>query len=487
MANSYSAPNFNIDTSTNVAGLTGLKGSAPALTDHIYIYNGATLTVESSLSILKIWLGQTSGGAAGAGNRYGLLTQNAGVKITFAGNTTPANSGIQSNPTSADTSSKGSKWTVNGTSGSHAITTNDGEARDTNKRYRFQFYYGIVDIDYLDINWHYDQLFYQLALDATKTDATTQKVNHVTVTENWDSGYQIISVYAPSAWDVNLEARFLTLVGTSATSAPFSCYCNNNTLGSGVTLDFSGYSYSFGNAYVAPYPPVMGLDQDQYYFFGPRIAETDIRPTELTPTTPAAADAGTSGELNITWANGASYRDVEDGDPVTDFVYCYNNAGGAILGIFKAKDGAGTITGLTNGTEYTMYLKATSDGVILSAATGTFTGTPAAAPSASTFTVAEDGDGTNFTVTITGDAGVTNYVRYRAPGATTWTDGGSRAGDGTVQVGAGPGQYDVSVYPVNAGGAGGPWADIKDVLVRPSKSWTDEAGAGGGGSWTHET
>jgi hypothetical protein len=110
-----------------------------------------------------------------------------------------------------------------------------------------------------------------------------------------------------------------------------------------------------------------------------------------------------------------------------------------------------------------------------------------AVPTTPTFSVVDDGDGTNFTATIDGDAGVTNYVKYRAPDGTTWTAGGNRAGDGDVKVAAGQGHYDVSVYSVSAAGVASAWADIKDVFVLPSKSWNDESAAGGGGSWTHET
>lgn len=109
-----------------------------------------------------------------------------------------------------------------------------------------------------------------------------------------------------------------------------------------------------------------------------------------------------------------------------------------------------------------------------------------AALNAPTFTVVDDGDGTNFTTTIDGDDNVTNYVSYRAPGTSAWTDGGSRSGSGAVQTAAGQGHYDVAVRSSIGGDMESPWSEIGDVFVRPSKSWNDEAGAGGGGSWTHE-
>jgi len=41
---------------------------------------------------------------------------------------------------------------------------------------------------------------------------------------------------------------------------------------------------------------------------------------------------------------------------------------------------------------------------------------------------------TTATVTIDSDAGVTNYVKYKGSGDTTWQDGGDRSGDGDVAV-----------------------------------------------------
>ena len=38
------------------------------------------------------------------------------------------------------------------------------------------------------------------------------------------------------------------------------------------------------------------------------------------------------------------------------------------------------------------------------------------------------------TATITGDAGVTNYLKYKAPSDSAWQDGGSRSGDGDLVV-----------------------------------------------------
>jgi hypothetical protein len=81
MANSYSAPNFNVDTSTNVAGLTALKGSAPASTDILYIAESAKVTFESDCSLLKTYQGDNSAGTAAI--KKGDIDVNSGVTLTI--------------------------------------------------------------------------------------------------------------------------------------------------------------------------------------------------------------------------------------------------------------------------------------------------------------------------------------------------------------------------------------------------------------------
>jgi len=55
------------------------------------------------------------------------------------------------------------------------------------------------------------------------------------------------------------------------------------------------------------------------------------------------------------------------------------------------------------------------------------------APDAPTLTVAQLSS-TSFRATIDGDAGVTNELRYAAGAGADWSDGGSRSGDGTIDV-----------------------------------------------------
>ena len=60
------------------------------------------------------------------------------------------------------------------------------------------------------------------------------------------------------------------------------------------------------------------------------------------------------------------------------------------------------------------------------------TGVAPTAPSTPTLSVTLSG--TTATAAITGDAGVTNYLLYKNPGDTAWTAGGSRVGDGDIEI-----------------------------------------------------
>ena len=105
IANSYAASTFVIDTDTNVAGLTALKGSACAATDNICIKANAagvpaTLTIDANLTCLSLNIGY---GAVNAGSTsYGACVISDNVVITFAA-------------TAKVYLRTGSRWTCNGT------------------------------------------------------------------------------------------------------------------------------------------------------------------------------------------------------------------------------------------------------------------------------------------------------------------------------------------------------------------------------------
>jgi len=66
------------------------------------------------------------------------------------------------------------------------------------------------------------------------------------------------------------------------------------------------------------------------------------------------------------------------------------------------------------------------------------------------------------TATFAGsDSGVTNYLLYRKPNAITWTDGGDRAGDGTIVVSG----LDYNVGYIFCG-----YSDINDFISTPTQA-----------------
>jgi len=73
-------------------------------------------------------------------------------------------------------------------------------------------------------------------------------------------------------------------------------------------------------------------------------------------------------------------------------------------------------------------------------------------PTTPTFTTATASG--QATLTITGDAGATNYVKYKASADAAWTDGGSRSGDGDVTINnlSNDTPYIVIIYSIDADG-----------------------------------
>jgi len=99
---------------------------------------------------------------------------------------------------------------------------------------------------------------------------------------------------------------------------------------------------------------------------------------------------------------------------------------------------------------------------------GDYPGGLADAPSAPT--VSASVSGTTATITFDGDTGATNYLFYKAAGASAWTVGGERSGDGDIAVaGLSAGvRYTFVGYSYNAtGGNSGPSITL-DVLIQVS-------------------
>ena len=375
MANSYVDPNFNIDTSCNVAALATLKNGAPDADDKIYVYNGATLTVEQALACLIISLGETSAGAAADGQRRGNITINAGQTITFTGNATATNSGLKVNPASAPGTaleSKSCTLTILGTAGSPSVFTNSVGAFNSSNRYMVQMYFGVLVAGTLTMNYASTgsgASSFIFPASATYTTATSFVFDGINVATGNTASQMVIGDWCANAATTSIDYGRLNIdqSGVSVTGGSFTPHTPTAGLRGSGQIAWRGVIYksathATSSLLFLPRFNASGSAAYLYFSAGKVDGTNDVRPTILVPTTLAAADSGTDGELTITWANGGSYA-------AGDEVIVYNSVGNAILGRLDATAGTGKITGLTNGNPYTVYAKASRDNFVFSAAT----------------------------------------------------------------------------------------------------------------------
>jgi hypothetical protein len=163
---------------TGVANLRALKGADIAASETVYINSYRNLTIQTgeTLSLKQIVLGDTSTGAAVAGQRAGILTFQAGSSFVPTGDATAANSGIVMNPTSADSSSKDCRVYFNGASGSRVVITNSVNSYNTSYQWAIANYWGTVSGKFYDLKWSSATstagVFSCLNVNADRTTAT---------------------------------------------------------------------------------------------------------------------------------------------------------------------------------------------------------------------------------------------------------------------------------------------------------------------------
>lgn len=88
MANSYSDPDFNIDTDVDEAGLETLKGGALASTDKIYVFNNATCTLDKAANTDVFYTYPGDNSAASAETKVGHIVINKpGYTLKYYDNT----------------------------------------------------------------------------------------------------------------------------------------------------------------------------------------------------------------------------------------------------------------------------------------------------------------------------------------------------------------------------------------------------------------
>jgi hypothetical protein len=368
-ANAYSGGMFDISTSCGVAGASGLnaiKGSFCAVTDTIYVDSGATLTVDSALSCLKIYLGQSKAGAVGAGQRYGILTVNAGMTITFGGNSTNTNSGIQSNPTTADASSLNCVLNVLGTAASPAVFTNDGNANDANKKYTVNMLYGSLNIDYLNANFAYGNVFAAVAINSTRA-AAGSVAKHIVLSTSAASQDLFVSTLATI--DLAHDLRFNTMDITANANFRIAVFSAAD-FASGGSVDISGFATK-GTPSPADFTPMV-LEGSVCYAGQCKASYLDIRPTTVIPTSLTLTNLS-DGTVKAKITNIGDYS-------ATDEIVVYDSSNNARACISKARYVASTdrkpdscliIPGVPLQSLTKWYAKATSDNSNFSASSDT--------------------------------------------------------------------------------------------------------------------
>jgi len=275
-SNSYSAPNFNLDTDTNIAGLVALKGSALANTDKAYAYNGSRLTCEQSYTFTQVTLGQTSAGAAGAGNRYGKITINAGTTGTWLGASNQILSGISVAPTTADASSKDCEVIIVGTSDSHAVMVNStlSNSGGVNK-YSIYATYGKVLIQYLDTSWYGGTIAIYCPVDTARANVAPV-INNVWFDLSVGSINFIQGQGAQIA--LNCDFRANSYECSTNVSKTFYLSAGNYPLASGGVIDVSAWAALNAAAGTSTSSPWTIFNSGGIFVGTCRVAFADIRP-----------------------------------------------------------------------------------------------------------------------------------------------------------------------------------------------------------------
>ena len=194
MANTYAASVFTIDTSTNIAGLIALKGSALALSDNICIKNGATLTIEQDLFCNDLCVGYAERPTTTV--TRGILIVNDGVVITQQYN-------------GRFTASAMAKVTINGTM--HTIGTSTGAADQQYTTYHNSSgasYNGAIQIN--GAWWRRVRSLTGRVLDCGVTTNSTNVVISNGDPRRWVSRGDVISIINRNTGEVLVSNRFIT-------------------------------------------------------------------------------------------------------------------------------------------------------------------------------------------------------------------------------------------------------------------------------------
>lgn len=381
---------FIVRTDCDISSFATYKGAAVHSSDTYSVCMGATLTRATGVMCLQGKQGDSINGPTMAYSqcsdnyKYGMETVSAGLTVKWTGSASAAASGWVQNPTTADTSSKGCRINLPGTSGSRITVTNNGDAYNVNEMWAIVTSYGgithnsgYVDFKYALGNASNGLFGTGIPWDSTTTTQTTVRLHHCTCIGGAITNNGIIQTFS---------------AGIPVVLDNWTIYCgyNGGTLTNYLMESCSlaaGGSIQWTNLKVEQAAGATGgtfslmttCPNQPAYFTYDGVYLTDTRFSEATPTTFAVADRGTGGELTVTVANISAIA-------ANDYLKVYLADGTCVLTISRARYEAayGTksaneaiVTGLANGTAYNgMYAMYTRDSVLFGAASNTANGTP---------------------------------------------------------------------------------------------------------------
>jgi hypothetical protein len=235
MANAYSAPNFDIDTNIDEAGLATLKGSPVATTDLIYVYGGAkvTLGVAGNFACLDIYLGDNSAGTAVTKTGYCDILNKAGFTVTL--HTATINGGLSGEGST-------SKYTIIGTTGNNVTIKSNTtyKASDLNVRgcaneYQYVTFLQMVAVTIGSANAIVNNVtvncnagasnggfyFYNSVMPAVFTGNTVSNIS--------TSGLLLLESDALTDAQVESLTKEIAVIGTSAINCSYKFFRKNGT------------------------------------------------------------------------------------------------------------------------------------------------------------------------------------------------------------------------------------------------------------------
>ena len=352
---------------------TTVKGAAIAASDSILVYNGATYTEDENYSRKVVWVGKSVGatgttvGDAAVGQRNGSVTRNPGLNCVWGGDGTNTNSGYTDILTgAADVATKSNTLTIGTPSGARSSDTNASNSVDTTQRWMVNWVNGRIVAYNWDGHNSYAAPFVAIAMDSSKT-TLGPIINNCTFDGFAASCNLFTTPNTGLDLAIDLRANSIDLGTNSGSAYLLQSGGTSCRLISGGSIDISG-CYFKGNSVAAgtafSLTAQFNGNSGQYYAGTYKFSFSDIRPTQLVPTSLVLTNLQ-NGTAKIEVANIASLPND------TDELKVFLADGTPLYTISKAKyiaalgekpANCGLTASLQIGTTYSeIYAKYTSD------------------------------------------------------------------------------------------------------------------------------